>query len=175
MKTTEETASEKFLSGYNCAQSVLWAFAPRCGVDRDTALKIACGLGAGMGRRQETCGAVTGGVLALGLKFGRGEAQDRTATEATYAKAQELMRRFETAHGSCSCRRLLGGCDLAAEAGRAAFKDQDLFNKVCAPCVRTVCGILEDLLGECPASRFPTSPCTVDKARPTEPARHKPS
>lgn len=148
MKTTNETASEKFLSGYNCAQSVLWAFAPRYGFDRDAALKIACGLGAGIGRRQETCGAVTGGILALGLRFGRGDAQDRTATEATYAKAQELMRRFEAAHRSCNCRQLLGGCDLTTEAGRAAFKGQDLFNKICVPCVGTVCCILEDLLKE---------------------------
>lgn len=148
MKSTAETASEKFLSGYNCAQSVLWALAPRYGFDRDTALKVACGLGAGMGRRQETCGAVTGGILVLGLKFGRGEAQDRVATEETYAQTQALMRRFEAAHGSCNCHRLLGGCDLTTESGRASFKVNDLLNTTCVPCVRTVCSILEDLLKE---------------------------
>ncbi len=58
MNSTAETASEKFLSGFNCAQSVLWTFAPRLGLDPDTALKIACGFGAGMGRREEVCGAV---------------------------------------------------------------------------------------------------------------------
>ncbi len=146
MISTAETASEKFLSGYNCAQSVLWTFAPRINIVPDAALKIACGFGAGMGRRQEVCGAVTGGTLVLGLKFGRGEAQDRTATEATYAKTQELMRRFEAAHGSCICRQLLGGCDLTTEAGRAAFKDKDLLNTTCVPCVRTVCDILENIL-----------------------------
>jgi len=146
MKSTAETASEKFLSGYNCAQSVLWTFAPRVNIVPDAALKIACGFGAGMGRRQEVCGAVTGGILALGLKFGRGEAQDRTATEETYAKTQELMRRFEAAHGSCNCRELLAECDLTTEAGRAAFKDNDLLNATCVPCVRTVCDILDDIL-----------------------------
>lgn len=148
MDTFSDAAVAKFSSGYNCAQSVLWAVAPRLNLDSEIALKIACGLGAGMGRRQETCGAVTGGILALGLQFGRGDAQDRTATEATYSKVQELMRRFEVAHGSCNCRQLLGGCDLATEAGRAEFKRQDLFNKICVPCVGTVCGILEDLLKE---------------------------
>jgi C_GCAxxG_C_C family probable redox protein len=146
MKKPAETASEKFLSGYNCAQSVLWAFAPRLNLDPDTALKIACGFGAGMGRRQEVCGAVTGGIMALGLKYGRGEAQDRTATEETYAKTQELMRRFEAAHGSCNCRQLLGECNLTTEAGRTLFKDKDLLNMTCVPCVRTVCDILEDIL-----------------------------
>ena len=146
MKKPTETASEMFLSGYNCAQSVLWTFAPRLNLDPDTALKIACGFGAGMGRRQEVCGAVAGGIMALGLKYGRGEAQDRTATEETYAKTQELMRRFEAAHGSCNCRQLLGGCNLTTEIGRASFKDKDLLNTTCRPCVRTVCDILEDIL-----------------------------
>ncbi len=146
MKTSAETASTQFVSGYNCAQSVLWTFAPSLGLDADTALKIACGFGAGMGRRQEVCGAVTGGIMALGLKYGRGETQDRAATEETYAKTQDLMRRFEAAHGSCNCRQLLGGCDLATEAGCTLFKNRELLTGTCLPCVRTVCDILEDLL-----------------------------
>ena len=146
MTTPVETASEKFLSGYNCAQSVLWTFAQRFGLSEDTALKIACGFGAGLGRRQEVCGAVTGGIMALGLKYGRGEKQDRTATEETYAMTQELLRRFETAHGSCNCRTLLGGCDLNTQVGRDVFKAADMQRQICAPCVRTVVAALEDLL-----------------------------
>ncbi|MEI7902797.1 MAG: C-GCAxxG-C-C family protein [bacterium] len=150
-KTHAETASEKFLSGYNCAQSVLWAFAQSLNLDPDTALKCACGFGAGMSRRQEVCGAVTGGIMVLGLKYGRGDAQDRTATELTYAKTQELMHRFEDRHGTCICRKLLDGCDLNTEAGREHFKDQDIFNKTCVPCVRTVASILENMLMDKPA------------------------
>lgn len=146
IKTSAETASDKFLSGYNCAQAIVWAFAQRVNLDPDAALKIACGFGAGMGRKQEVCGAVSGGIMALGLKYGRGEAQDRTATEDTYAKTQELMRRFEAAHGTCSCLKLLGGCDLTTEAGRAQFKEQDLMRKTCVPCVQTVAALLDQLL-----------------------------
>jgi len=146
MKTSSETASEKFTSGYNCAQSVLWAFAPRLGLDPDTALKIACGFGTGMGRREEVCGAVTGGIMVLGLKFGRDETKGRSATEETYTKTQELMRRFEAKHNSCICRQLLGGCDLTTETGRAMFKDGDLLHTTCEPCVRTVAGILTEML-----------------------------
>ena len=152
VKTVAEMASEKFLSGYNCAQSVLWAFAPRFNLDPETSLKIACGFGAGMGRRQEVCGAVAGGIMALGLKYGRGENQDRTATEETYAKTQELMRRFESVHGACDCRTLLGGCDLTTEAGRNEFKAGDMQRQICAPCVRTVATILKDLFAELPTT-----------------------
>ena len=152
MKTSADTASEKFLSGCNCAQSILWAFAPRFNLDTDAALKIACGFGAGMGRRQEVCGAVTGGIMALGLKYGRGENQDRTATEQTYAKTQELMQRFEAAHGTCNCRQLLGGCNLTTEEGRNSFKAGDMPRQKCDPCVRTIATILDEMLIEQPGT-----------------------
>lgn len=150
MKTRGEKATERFLSGYNCAQSVLWSFCDHFHLPPDMALKIATGLGAGMARRQEVCGAVTGGILVLGLACGRGEGQDRTATEQTYKKTEELMRRFEEAHGTCNCRRLLGGCDISTEDGRKAFADQDLIHRVCTPCVETVVAILEDMIKEAP-------------------------
>ncbi len=145
MKTRSDKATEKFLAGYNCAQSVLWAFADELRMEPETALKIACGFGAGMARRQETCGAVAGGIMVLGLRHGRGEGQDRAATEDTYARTQELMRRFEDDHGTCACRALLGGCDLTTDEGRKLFKDRDLLNATCKPCVRTVVAILEDM------------------------------
>ena len=145
MKTRSERAAEKFLSGYNCAQSVLWSFAEELGLDPETALKIACGFGAGLARRQEVCGAVSGGIMALGLRHGRGEGQDRAATEETYARTRELMSRFEAQHGTCNCRLLLGGCDLTTEEGRRTFKERDLLNTACKPCVQTVVAILEDL------------------------------
>jgi len=143
MKTTNPLGIEKFLGGYNCAQSVLQAFAPGFGLDCDTALKLACGLGAGMARRGEICGAVTGGILVLGLKYGRGEHQDRSATEQTYARVQDLMQRFEQRHGSCQCRALLEGCDLRTPEGQRFFKEHDLLQKTCVRCVQTVLEFLQ--------------------------------
>jgi C_GCAxxG_C_C family probable redox protein len=146
MKTQSDVATEKFLSGYNCAQSVLWSFSPALRFDPESALKIACGFGAGMARRQDICGAVTGGLMVLGLKFGRGERQDRTATDETYAKTQDLMCRFEARHGSCNCRQLLDGCDLTTEDGLRRFKEKDMLNHTCKACIQTVVGILEDMI-----------------------------
>lgn len=150
MMNRQDKATERFLSGYNCAQSVLWAFSDEVGLAPQTALKIATGLGAGMGKRQEVCGAVTGGILILGLTHGRGEGQDRTATEETYVKTQQLMSRFESKHGTCKCRELLGGCDISTAAGRKAFTEGDLLNGICKPCVQTVVSILEDMINEVP-------------------------
>jgi C_GCAxxG_C_C family probable redox protein len=138
MKTQNEVAVEKLLAGYNCAQSVLYAYGPELGLDGETALRVATGLGAGMGRRGEVCGALTGGILVLGLKYGRGEQHDRSATEQTYQKTLELMARFEQRHGSCFCRVLLDGCDLRTPEGQQHFKELDLLHKTCVKCVQTV-------------------------------------
>jgi C_GCAxxG_C_C family probable redox protein len=150
MKTKNEVAAEKFLSGYNCAQAVLYAYGPDLGLPGETALKVATGLGAGMGRRGEVCGAVTGGILVLGLKYGRGVQQDRSATEETYQKTLELMAWFEKRHGSCFCRVLLGGCDLLTAEGQQYFKEHDLLHKTCVGCVQTV---VEGLTGILDAPR----------------------
>jgi C_GCAxxG_C_C family probable redox protein len=141
-----EIAEAKFLEGYNCAQSVLYSFSDDLGFDKNLALKSACGFGAGMGRKEEVCGAVSGGIMVIGIKYGRGENQDRSLMENTYAKTRELMDRFMAAHGSVNCRRLLGGCDLTTSEGQKEFKEKDLFNTVCKKCVRNVVEIIEDML-----------------------------
>ena len=143
MKSRTDIATEKFLSGYNCAQSVLYAFREEGALEADTALKIACGLGAGMGRKQKVCGAVTGGILVLGMRHGRGSRDERSAMELTYAKTRVLMELFADKHGSCICRHLLNGCDLSTGEGKKQFKERDLLMNVCKPCVQTVVEILE--------------------------------
>ena len=133
-------------AGYSCAQSVFYAFCEDLGVEEDTALKLACGFGGGMGRKGEICGAVSGGILALGARYGRGEKEDRTATEATYARTRELMDEFTRRHGTCLCRQLLNGCDLTTKEGRRYFHDNDLFNKVCIPCIQSAVEIVEKMM-----------------------------
>ncbi len=51
---------------YNCAQSVLIPFAKEAGIDEEDAYKIASGFGSGM-KSGSVCGAITGGVMALGI------------------------------------------------------------------------------------------------------------
>jgi C_GCAxxG_C_C family probable redox protein len=144
--TRSEQAVSKFIEGYNCAQSVLFAFCDDLGLDKDKALKIACGFGAGMGRKEEVCGAVSGGIMVIGAKYGRGENDDRKATEITYVKIRELMNQFSQRHGTYICRKLLNGCELTTEEGQKTFKDNDYFNKVCKSCVRSAVEILETII-----------------------------
>lgn len=145
MSAKAELAVEKFVSGYNCAQSILYAFGPSLGLSADMALKVATGLGGGIGGRGEVCGAVSGGVLALGLRFGRGSQQEKAVAQETRQKTGELMAAFEQVHGSCMCRKLLGGCDLRTPEGMKRFKEENLHQRVCVGCVRTVGEILTEM------------------------------
>ncbi len=146
MNDRTEVAVSKFLEGYNCAQSVLYSYCDTLGFDKNTALKLACGLGAGMGRKGEVCGAVTGGILVIGARYGRGERDDQTAKELTYKKTSELMDLFEQKHGTFICRKLLNGCELSTEEGQRCFKENDLSHRTCRLCVQSVVEILHSIM-----------------------------
>ena len=124
---------------------MLYAFREESDLLEETALKITCGLGAGMGRKEEVCGAVTGGILVLGMRHGRGSKDDRSAVELTYLKTRELMDQFAEKHGTFICRKLLNGCELTTEEGQKYFKENDLLKKICMPCVQSVVEILESI------------------------------
>ena len=146
MENRAEIAVKKFLEGYNCAQSVFSSFCDDLKLDRNRVLKMSCGFGGGMGRKGEVCGAVTGGIMVIGAKYGRGENDGRTVTDLTYARTRELMDRFSEKHGTFICRQLLDGCELATEEGQRQFKEKDLLNKTCKGCVRDVVDILEEMI-----------------------------
>ena len=140
-----QVAVDKCAEGYNCAQSVMFAFCDECGLTPDAALKVSCGFGAGMGRKQEVCGAVAGGIMVLGLLRGRGARDGRSVTEALYPMTREFMDAFAAQNGSYLCRDLLPGCELTSEEGQRRFKQDGLFEKVCKPCVRSAAEILQKM------------------------------
>lgn len=146
MKNRSESAVEMMIAGYNCAQSVLSVFCEDLNFDKEAALKLTTGFGAGMARRQEVCGAVTGAIMVISLKFGRGLADENAVAENTYLLVGEFMKRFSDIYGSCLCWDLLDGCDLMTETGRIFYKENDLSGKICRPCVADAVDFLEDLL-----------------------------
>jgi C_GCAxxG_C_C family probable redox protein len=115
------------------------------GVERDVALKTAQSFGGGMAQMGETCGAVTGAFMAIGLKYGRTRPDDDEAKRRTYALVREFVEKFRARNGSIICRELLG-CDIGTPEGNRIAKNKELFSTVCPGFVRDAVNILEEIL-----------------------------
>ena len=100
------------------------------GIECSCIPRIATGFGAGMGRHGETCGAVVGATMALGLKYGREDVSDSAAKANTYAKVESLLQAFKDKYGTVVCRDLIG-CDFQTPEGNERFKRENLIN-LCA-------------------------------------------
>lgn len=140
-----DRAVEMFREGCACSQAVLAAFGPRYGLDEDTALRLASGFGSGM-RMGDTCGAVTGAFMVLGLASCgascRTAAERQTACDAVTSFAAEFRRR----HGALACRDLLE-CDVSTPEGRAEAQARNLFKTRCVDLVRASGELLDERLG----------------------------
>lgn len=101
-------AEENFLCGYNCCQSVLLAFARETGMDRQTLLKLASGLGGGMARMREVCGTVSAMAVLSGFIKPATDPSIRAERTENYALVQQMAGKFREANGSIVCRELLG-------------------------------------------------------------------
>ena len=137
-----EHARELFLSGYNCAQSVLLSFADELKFSKELAQKIAAGFGGGMGKQQETCGAVTGAIMVLGLLKGEHVNNNDELKSESYGSVKELSRSFIAEYKTTQCKDLIG-CDLNTPEGSAKFKEEKIMETVCAGCVKKAVEIVE--------------------------------
>ena len=121
------------------------SFGEDSGLDRERALRVAGAFGGGMARMGETCGAVTGAFMAIGLKYGKAKAGDEGARERTYELAREFVTRFKARHGSIRCRELLG-YDLSSPEEREAARQRGLFDTLCTRLVQDATEIVEEIL-----------------------------
>ncbi|MCX6225047.1 MAG: C-GCAxxG-C-C family protein, partial [Bacteroidia bacterium] len=112
---------------------------------RNTALKIATGLGAGLGYQGKICGAVLGAYLVLSLKTGSPEPNDVLCKEITYRLTRAFDQEFMNIHRSLICKDLLHA-DLSTAEGYRYADENGLFNNTCPVFVRDAVIILEELL-----------------------------
>jgi C_GCAxxG_C_C family probable redox protein len=147
MKSVEEKAIDSFRSGLNCAQAVVTAYSENLKYDNNLALTISCGFGAGMGRLQETCGAVTGSFMVLGIHNCRNVEDNAKRKEATYPMVQKFSEKFKQIHGSTDCRSLLN-CEIKSEEGHRYAKEKNLFETVCEKCIKDSIKIVNQLIEE---------------------------
>lgn len=139
-----ESAVEKFKEGLNCSQCVLSAFSENLGLDKELALKIASGFGGGI-CQGEVCGAVTGAIMVLNLRYGNIGSEDSEAKEKVYRVIRAFSEKFKNMNGSIICNDLVG-IDLKQEENRALARKKGLFRERCPKYVEDAINILETFL-----------------------------
>lgn len=143
--TRADEAAATFAEGFACSQAVCSAFAEDFGIKKETALRLSCALGGGMSHTGNACGAVTGALMVIGMKYGMTKAEDRKAKEKTYAVAHEFITEFLRRNHSINCTEL-AGCNLSDPKELARARETNVFRTKCSKYVRDSCEILEKIL-----------------------------
>lgn len=130
---------ELFENGYMCSQAVFAAFSPALGLDKEMALKIGACFGSGM-RKGEVCGACTGALMVLGLKYGESK-------EKSNETCERFLDEFKKENGSYICNDLLG-CDISTPEGVESAVENNLFKEFCPKMVESASKILKGIINE---------------------------
>jgi len=140
-----DKAIQSFKSGFNCSQSVLTAYSDFLDLDDDIAQSVSCGFGAGMGRLQETCGAVTGSYMVLSTYSCKKFIDNNDRKEYSYKMIQDFNGKFIEKHKTTNCRLLLN-CDLMTEEGQQQVQVNKLTETVCEVCISDSINIINELI-----------------------------
>ena len=138
-----DLAVATFRNGINCTQAILAAWGSRHGLDRETGLRMGGAFGSGM-NMGETCGAVTGALMIIGLRHAKVSKAGFLSRDRTERETLDFLERFKARNGTVSCKELLG-CDLGTPEGRAAAKRDRSFKTRCPQFVRDAAEILEEM------------------------------
>jgi C_GCAxxG_C_C family probable redox protein len=140
-----KAANELFNRGYNCAQALLATFGVDMGLNRDMALKITSPFGGGISRMGETCGAVTGALMIIGLKYGTTEPNFEKKMK-TYEIVSTFIEQFKNRNKprSIFCSELIG---FRMSRKRALNKkEKNIIQSHCPRFVQDAAEIIEEIL-----------------------------
>lgn len=149
-----EEAVRLFHEGYNCAQSVVAAFADLYGMERNLALRAASSFGGGIGRMRLTCGAACGLFMLVGLATGATDGADREGKSHNYALVQQMAEQFRAAAGSLTCAELLAlRADAKHDDPQAAPRTEAYYRgRPCEYMVRLAATLFANYLTDHPAA-----------------------
>jgi C_GCAxxG_C_C family probable redox protein len=140
-----EQALSYFKDGLSCSQAILSTFGPQLGLSRELALRLASGFGGGISRLGGVCGAVSGAVMVIGLRYGQSKLLDNQPKEETYRITRQFIDEFIEKNGSIVCKDLLT-CDINTPEGRKKAIDEGFFKTICPNLVKDAAILLEKML-----------------------------
>ena len=141
---TEEEVDRLFKEGFDCSQIVLAAVSDKIGITREQAYAVASCFGIGMAQG-ETCGAATGAMMAIGMRYGNIKSGDLKTKSEVFAKRDEFIRRFAEMNGKVKCPDLLGRRVDTYDELVLLGATTDVFRNCRGYCVNAV-RILEEML-----------------------------
>ena len=137
-------AKELYEQGFYCSQAVFAAFADELGLSEKQAFQVGSCFGGGM-CKGEVCGACTGALMVLGMKYGRYTADDWDSQMKANAIAVRFLEQFRKENVSYICNELLG-CDISTPEGKAYAREHKLFSEFCPKMVASAARIAEQLI-----------------------------
>ena len=139
----ESMIREKFIKGYDCSQVVLSYFAERLGITEEMANKASACFGGGM-MHGDTCGAFTGAIMAVGLKYGHCEVEHMGQKDIMNAKRAEFLQKFQEKYAVCNCKGLLKH-DISKPEEMQKILDEGLLFDFCPEVVKDSITILKEI------------------------------
>ena len=114
-------------------------------IDNEIIPRIASGFGGGIGNTGSVCGAVAGGVMAIGLIMEREDTLEGWFSMAEVVK--EFRKRFEAEMETINCSELTG-LDFNETHSLEELMNSDIPQTVCFPAVGLAYRLVVDLLRE---------------------------
>jgi len=146
-KLAEELASTYGPQYHGCAQIVVATFMEILGISDELVL-MAASCFAGGSKRCLTCGAISGGLIILGLKYGRRRLEDGVeAEEAALEPATDLVDRFKEVYDTTDCCELTG-YDFSDPSQFQAFLDSPEAVEKCTERVTKVTGWIAEIISK---------------------------
>ena len=140
-----DAALKLYNQGYNCAQSILVTFAEEAEISAEMAFSIASGLGGGIGRTQNVCGAINAGAIVIGLKFGKHEPNDVNSKNWVVNHVGDFIKECRQELGESQCSDLLK-FDINDPKQNMEAEESGHTLKVCNNAIATTAKILEKYL-----------------------------
>ena len=143
---TEHEIKRKFMQAFDCSQVVLMSAAEELGYDEEEMARMAAAFGGGM-FHGDTCGCVTGALIALGMRYGHCEADDRETKGVMMEKVKEFRERFAGEFGTTECRKLIG-YDFSVPEEAEGAKASGILLERCPKYAAKAAQILAEMLDE---------------------------